>query len=289
MKKVLVVNNPNAGRKKALRYKKSVIKFLFRNNICFKSINIGELTDTDITKFDTVIAIGGDGTVNKIIPLIINTDIKLGIIPCGTANLLSAKLGISADVDKALNIIKNGEISLIDALKINDKFSVLRFGLGYDSDIICKTPQSLKNKFGYFAYFLAGVLFALRLKQKHYTIFFEDKKLSIVTTRIIIANAGNMFRNLFSISQDCKLDDGLADVFILKVKNPIMFFIEFLQIIFNKKSSGSKAMYFQTSNFKIKNDFTTGHIDGEKTKFKDDIEISIIPKSVKIFSNTYVC
>ena len=289
MKKVLVVNNPNAGRKKALRYKKSVIKFLFRNNICFKSINIGELTDTDITKFDTVIAIGGDGTVNKIIPLIINTDIKLGIIPCGTANLLSAKLGISADVDKALNIIKNGEISLIDALKINDKFSVLRFGLGYDSDIICKTPQSLKNKFGYFAYFLAGVLFALRLKQKHYTIFFEDKKLSIVTTRIIIANTGNMFRNLFSISQDCKLDDGLADVFILKVKNPIMFFIEFLQIIFNKKSSGSKAMYFQTSNFKIKNDFTTGHIDGEKTKFKDDIEISIIPKSVKIFSNTYVC
>ncbi len=289
MKKVLVVNNPNAGRKKALRYKKSVIKFLFRNNICFKSINIGELTDTDITKFDTVIAIGGDGTVNKIIPLIINTDIKLGIIPCGTANLLSAKLGISADVDKALNIIKNGEISLIDALKINDKFSVLRFGLGYDSDIICKTPQSLKNKFGYFAYFLAGVLFALRLKQKHYTIFFEDKKLSIVTTCIIIANAGNMFRNLFSISQDCKLDDGLADVFILKVKNPIMFFIEFLQIIFNKKSSGSKAMYFQTSNFKIKNDFTTGHIDGEKTKFKDDIEISIIPKSVKIFSNTYVC
>ena len=289
MKKVLVVNNPNAGRKKALRYKKSVIKFLFRNNICFKSINIGELTDTDITKFDTVIAIGGDGTVNKIIPLIINTDIKLGIIPCGTANLLSAKLGISADVDKALNIIKNGEISLIDALKINDKFSVLRFGLGYDSDIICKTPQSLKNKFGYFAYFLAGVLFALRLKQKHYTIFFEDKKLSIVTTCIIIANAGNMFRNLFSISQDCKLDDWLADVFILKVKNPIMFFIEFLQIIFNKKSSGSKAMYFQTSNFKIKNDFTTGHIDGEKTKFKDDIEISIIPKSVKIFSNTYVC
>ncbi len=289
MKKVLVVNNPNAGRKKALRYKKSVIKFLFRNNICFKSINIGELTDTDITKFDTVIAIGGDGTVNKIIPLIINTDIKLGIIPCGTANLLSAKLGISADVDKALNIIKNGEISLIDALKINDKFSVLRFGLGYDSDIICKTPQSLKNKFGYFAYFLAGVLFALRLKQKHYTIFFEDKKLSIVTTCIIIANAGNMFRNLFSISQDCKLNDGLADVFILKVKNPIMFFIEFLQIIFNKKSSGSKAMYFQTSNFKIKNDFTTGHIDGEKTKFKDDIEISIIPKSVKIFSNTYVC
>ena len=127
-------------------------------------------------------------------------------------------------------------------------------------------------------------MFALRLKQKHYTIFYDDKKLSIVATCIIAANAGNMFRDLFSISQKCELNDGLLDIFILKVKNPVMFFIEFLQIIFDKKSSGSKAMYFQTSNFRIKNDITTGHIDGEKTKFKDDIEINIIPKSVKVFS-----
>ena len=33
----------------------------------------------------------------------------------------------------------------------------------------------------------------------------------------------------------------------------------------------------------IKNDFSTGHIDGEKQKFKDDIKINIVPKSVKIF------
>ena len=289
MKNVLVVNNPNSGRRQALKYKKSVLKFLLGKNIRFKSIDMDEIEKTPFDKFDTVIVIGGDGTVNKIIPYVINTDKVIGIIPSGTANLLSAKLKIPANANKALKVIENGKITDIDTLKINDKFSVLRFGLGYDSDIICKTPQSLKNRFGYFAYFLAGILFALRLKQKHYTIFYDDKKLSIVATCIIAANAGNMFRDLFSISQKCELNDGLLDIFILKVKNPIMFFIEFLQIIFDKKSSGSKAMYFQTSNFRIKNDITTGHIDGEKTKFKDDIEINIIPKSVKVFSNSDVC
>ena len=289
MKNVLVVNNPNSGRRQALKYKKSVLKFLLGKNIRFKSIDMDEIEKTPFDKFDTVIVIGGDGTVNKIIPYVINTDKVIGIIPSGTANLLSAKLKIPANANKALKVIENGKITDIDTLKINDKFSVLRFGLGYDSDIICKTPQSLKNRFGYFAYFLAGILFALRLKQKHYTIFYDDKKLSIVATCIIAANAGNMFRDLFSISQKCELNDGLLDIFILKVKNPVMFFIEFLQIIFDKKSSGSKAMYFQTSNFRIKNDITTGHIDGEKTKFKDDIEINIIPKSVKVFSNSDVC
>ena len=289
MKNVLVVNNPNSGRRQALKYKKSVLKFLLGKNIRFKSIDMDEIEKTPFDEFDTVLVIGGDGTVNKIIPYVINTDKVIGIIPSGTANLLSAKLKIPANANKALKVIENGKITDIDTLKINDKFSVLRFGLGYDSDIICKTPQSLKNRFGYFAYFLAGILFALRLKQKHYTIFYDDKKLSIVATCIIAANAGNMFRDLFSISQKCELNDGLLDIFILKVKNPVMFFIEFLQIIFDKKSSGSKAMYFQTSNFRIKNDITTGHIDGEKTKFKDDIEINIIPKSVKVFSNSDVC
>lgn len=285
MKNVLVINNPNAGRKKAAKYKKLVIQFLLRKNCSFKTIEISKLTSTDFEEFDTVFAIGGDGTVNKVIPYIVNTDKVLGIIPCGTANLLAAKLNIPTNPKKALEIINHSVIKNVDVLKVQDKYSVLRLGLGYDSDIICKTPQSLKNKFGYFAYFLAGILFALRLKQKSYTIFFNDKKLSILATCIIVANAGNMYRNLVSISNNCNLQDGKFDVFILKVKNPITFFIEFLGIIFNYKNSNSKAMYFQTNKLLIKNEFSTGHIDGEKQKFKDDIKVNIVPKSVKVFGN----
>lgn len=285
MKNVLVINNPNAGRKKAVKYKKLVIQFLLRKNCSFKTIEISKLTSTDFEDFDTVFAIGGDGTVNKVIPYIVNTDKVLGIIPCGTANLLAAKLNIPTNPKKALEIIDHSVIKNVDVLKVQDKYSVLRLGLGYDSDIICKTPQSLKNKFGYFAYFLAGILFALRLKQKSYTIFFNDKKLSILATCIIVANAGNMYRNLVSISNNCNLQDGKFEVFILKVKNPITFFIEFLGIIFNYKNSNSKAMYFQTNKLLIKNEFSTGHIDGEKQKFKDDIKVNIVPKSVKVFGN----
>ena len=285
MKNVLVINNSNAGRKKAAKYKKLVIQFLLRKNCSFKTIEISKLTSTDFEEFDTVFAIGGDGTVNKVIPYIANTDKVLGIIPCGTANLLAAKLNIPTNLKKALEIINKSNIKDIDVLKVQDRYSILRVGFGYDSDIICKTPQSLKNKFGYFAYFLAGILFALRLRQKSYTIFFNDKKLLILATCIIVANAGNMYRNLVSISNNCNLQDGKFDVFILKVKNPITFFIEFLGIIFNYKNSNSKAMYFQTNELLIKNEFSTGHIDGEKQKFKDDIKINIVPKSVKVFGN----
>ena len=286
MKKFLVVENINAGKKNAVSADKIIEEFYLGKDVELNIVGIEEVSEDTVKNSDVIITVGGDGTVNKVVPFAMKFDKPIGVIPCGTANLLSAKLKIPTDIKKALQVIENGQKLKIDVLKVNDNYSVLRTGFGYDADIICKTPQSLKNKFGYFSYFVAGVLFALRLKQQVYHLTYDnDKKLSVLATCLIIANAGNMYKNVVSISKNCRLDDGKFDVFILKVKNPILFFIEFLQIIFDKKSSNSKAMYFQTKNISIKNDYCVCHIDGEKQKIRDNIKIETIPCAVYVFSN----
>lgn len=286
MKKILVVENINAGKKNAVSADKIIEEFYLGKDVELNIVGIEDVSEDAVKNSDVIITVGGDGTVNKVVPFAMKFDKPIGVIPCGTANLLSAKLKIPTDFKKALQVIENGQKLKIDVLKVNDNYSVLRTGFGYDADIICKTPQSLKNKFGYFSYFVAGVLFALRLKQQVYHLTYDnDKKLSVLATCLIIANAGNMYKNVVSISKNCRLDDGKFDVFILKVKNPILFFIEFLQIIFDKKSSNSKAMYFQTKNISIKNDYCVCHIDGEKQKIRDNIKIETIPCAVYVFSN----
>lgn len=286
MKKILVVENINAGKKNAVSAYNIIEEFYLGKDVELNIVGIEEVSEDTVKNSDVIITVGGDGTVNKVVPFAMKFDKPIGVIPCGTANLLSAKLKIPTDIKKALQVIENGQKLKIDVLKVNDNYSVLRTGFGYDADIICKTPQSLKNKFGYFSYFVAGVLFALRLKQHVYHLTYnDDKKLSVLATCIIVANAGNMYKNVVSISKNCRLDDGKFDVFILKVKNPILFFIEFLQIIFDKKSSNSKAMYFQTKNISIKNDYCVCHIDGEKQKIRDNIKIETIPCAVYVFSN----
>lgn len=286
MKKILVVENINAGKKNAVSADKIIEEFYLGKDVELNIVGIEDISEDNVKNSDVIITVGGDGTVNKVVPFAMKFDKPIGVIPCGTANLLSAKLKIPTDIKKALQVIENGQKLKIDVLKVNDNYSVLRTGFGYDADIICKTPQSLKNKFGYFSYFVAGVLFALRLKQHVYHLTYDDdKKLSVLATCIIVANAGNMYKNVVSISKNCRLDDGKFDVFVLKVKNPILFFIEFLQIIFDKKSSNSKAMYFQTKNISIKNDYCVCHIDGEKQKIRDNIKIETIPCAVYVFSN----
>ena len=286
MKNVLVISNYNAGRKQAVIHKKTLQKFLLKRCRKFKFISIDELKNIDFNEFDTVFVIGGDGTVNKIVNFIFekNSFEKIiGIIPSGTANLLAEKLGFSQNLEKTLKIIDKNHIKKIDAVKINNKYSVLRLGFGYDSEIICKTPQSLKNKFGYFAYFIAGIIFALRLSPKKYKFICDDKTVETDATSVIIANAPNMYRNLISVGKNSEPDDGLIDVFVLKAKNPLTFFLEFLKITLGIKTNNKLALYFQAKNIKIENNWAACHIDGEKTKLKDNINIDIVPQKINVY------
>ena len=282
MNNVLIVANFSAGKKQAIKYKKRIQKFLLIRQMYFRFINIDQLQEVDMDLFDTILVVGGDGTVNKVLPYLVNTTKTLGIIPCGTANLLASKLGINS-ISKALKVIDKENVKKIDVITVNDNLSVLRCGIGYDADIIGKTPQSLKNKFGYFAYFVAGIIFALRLKNKEYSIIFDDREKTIKASCIIVANAGNMYKNLFSISKDSRLDDGLFDIFILKTQNPILFFIEFLKIMLNIKSNNSLAEYYKTQNLKIKNHYCFAHIDGEKMKFNENLDFQIQNNAIKIY------
>ena len=285
MKNVLVVSNFKAGRKRAIKYKKAVISFLIKNSNKFKFISVDEISNMDISDYDTIVAMGGDGTINSVLPYVYNTDKVLGIIPCGTANLLAARLKISNSIKKAIAVLKNGNVKTIDAMKINGELGILRLGLGFDSDIICKTPQSLKNKFGYFSYFVAGCLFALRLKKKKYRLVINSsEEIKTNASCIIVANAPNMWQNVVSVAHKSKLDDELLDVFILKTKNPIVFFFELVRIILKIKVNNSRAEYLKAKSINIQNKWCYAHIDGEKRRYNEDININVEQKAIKVLA-----
>lgn len=283
MNNVLVVANYNAGRKQAVFHKKKLHKYLMKKCKKFKFVTIDEIDDINSDEFDTIIAVGGDGTVNKVVSQLVDNTKDLIIIPCGTANLLAAKLGMSMNFDKTLKIIDKKNIKKIDIIKINDLPCILRCGFGYDADIICKTPQILKNFLGYFAYFLAGIFFALHLKPKQYEIKADEKDLTVSATCIIVANAANMCKNLISVANECQLDDGMFDVFILKAKNIFSFTLEFVKIITGKHNSDCFAQYFKAKNLTIKNDWRLCHIDGEETKLKNNISVKIQKQRINVY------
>lgn len=80
-----------------------------------------------------VIAIGGDGTINKVASLLKGTDIPLGIIPLGSGNGLARHLNIPLNPEAAYRKSISGAPIKIDVCRIDEKTFVCTSGFGFDA------------------------------------------------------------------------------------------------------------------------------------------------------------
>ena len=80
-----------------------------------------EISAQNASKFDIIVAVGGDGSVNEIGKQLINTNTTLAIIPAGSGNGLSRNLNIPMNIKKAILLINKGNTKAIDTVKINNQ------------------------------------------------------------------------------------------------------------------------------------------------------------------------
>ena len=282
MQNVLVVFNNRSG-KGIKRNSKKLIFNKFKSIPCkFKFVNLSYIENIlNFDKYDTIIVVGGDGSLLKILPLIAKSDKNLGIIPCGTANLFAASLGISGNIKKALETIISGNTMKVDLGLAGNTYFSLRIGTGYDAEIINSSTAKLKQKFGYLAYLISGIKKCFKLSLKDYRLQIDEKNMELKANSIIVANAGNMFKNFFTIAPNGSINDGQLDIFILKTRNFFDFAIIFFQILFNQHENNSRVIYNQAKSIQIQTLEKNFHIDGE-TVAELPINIRIVPKAINV-------
>ncbi|MDH5293657.1 MAG: diacylglycerol kinase family protein, partial [Acidimicrobiia bacterium] len=94
---------------------------------------------------DMVIGMGGDGILHHVAQPLVGTATTLGVIPCGTANVLARQLGVPVRATGAAKALAAGP-QVIDApvLEITGngplgpihRFSLFSFGVGVDAEIV---------------------------------------------------------------------------------------------------------------------------------------------------------
>jgi YegS/Rv2252/BmrU family lipid kinase len=170
--------------------------------------------------FDTIIACGGDGTVNEVINGIANAPggfekSRLGVMPMGTVNVFARELGIPADFPGAWSVIKAGvemrvDLPLaefrIDAQPVRRYFIQLG-GAGLDSMAIERVSWKLKQKIGKFAYVVAGVQ---AMMAKHPVITVAEAR--GVAGELVLLGNGRLYGGSYPLFPSASLSDGLLDV-----------------------------------------------------------------------------
>ena len=158
MKRILFIINPNSVKRNNSRVSKAIelgidhAKFIV-NKIYTESAGHAVQISKDAVegKVDIIVAVGGDGTVNEVASQMINSNAVLGIVPLGSGNGLARHLGISRNIEKAIELINRQNTSVIDTGFINGKVFISIAGVGFDAYIAEKFANG--NQRGFFGYF----------------------------------------------------------------------------------------------------------------------------------------
>jgi diacylglycerol kinase (ATP) len=232
-----------------------------------------------------IIVLGGDGSISQVTNALRHTGVNFGIIPMGSGNGLALAAGIPRDPKKAMEIIFKGYSSPVDAFYINDHFSCMLSGIGFDGKVAHEFAESKKRGLVTYIKVAARNFFSAKPYPFHITCPGHD--IETEAFFVSIANS-NQFGNQFTIAPKARLNDGLLDLVIVQKMNKFQLMLAMLhqlrfgdvkEKIFRKKS----ILYFQTAGLNIKNpSLAPLHIDGDPAKTADQFSIRIIPSAFRL-------
>jgi YegS/Rv2252/BmrU family lipid kinase len=101
---------------------------------------------------DAIIVGGGDGTLNALLPGLLDADKPLGILPLGTANDFAASLELPDDVTGAVGVIAAGLTLDVDVAYANGAPFLNTVNIGLGERIAAEHHGFFKTLFGKLAY-----------------------------------------------------------------------------------------------------------------------------------------
>jgi diacylglycerol kinase (ATP) len=182
--------------------------------------------------YETIVAAGGDGTVNEVVNGMGEADgglaqCRLGILPWGTANVFAKELGLSSAIREGWEVIRRGNERLIDlpvvewgrvtaGSPLNSTGSIQRryftqlAGAGFDARSVELVDWDLKKKIGFLAYVVA-VFKAMRGGRTRIEV---DGGAGAISGEAVLFGNGRFYGGSHKVFPNAKLDDGKLEVLV---------------------------------------------------------------------------
>ena len=228
-------------------------------------------------QWTTVVAVGGDGTVNEVAQGLLHSPISLGILPLGSGNGLARHLGIPLNLSAAIDELFTSTSKFIDSATLNDRPFFCVAGLGFDayvSQIFGQQPRR-------------GLDTYLRVSMQAYLDYIPQKiqifghKTEVFS--LSFANAGQFGNNAW-VAPQADLTDGLLEVCTV-LPFPKWYGTALTYQLFTKTLKSSTYVSYQSlPELTVETEQPAlVHYDGEPWQLTtNQIKLKIVPKSLRV-------
>lgn len=286
-KKILFVINPISGGRKKTSFNKKVLEALDLekfNPTFIQTTGPNHAYELGLKaieeRYDAVVAVGGDGTINELGSALVGSDMPLGIIPEGSGNGLALYLGIPMNETAAIRRLNRFETFEVDSGLINGRSFFNIAGLGFDATVSDRfANDSIRGPIGY----MRSILNVLaNYKPCNYKLDIDGELYEREAFMISVANSPQYGNNAY-IAPNASVNDGWLDVCIVH-KFPLYILPMMVFHLFNRSAHQSDYVeIIRGKNIVIERDDNGPvHVDGEPLTMTGNLNVSVRANSLKI-------
>lgn len=294
MKKVLLIINPSSGGEKAKEYEALAKEKL---EIFFDTVQIrytqksGDAKkfarEAALEQYDSVIVMGGDGTVNEGISGLSEQEYrpKFGFFPLGTVNDLARALSIPLDPEEAIKNFSLNRTTKLDIGKINQDYFMNVVAVGTIPEAINDVDSEDKTKLGKFAYFFSGMKELLNTESHlfHLMIDNQEKEIKSSTVLIGLTNSIGGFEQLLP---EARVNDGLLHLVYLKDQSLVDTVKSIPDLLKGVQDSTENIGYLAFKELRLSlvnpDESLTTNIDGDEGDALP-IDVRILPSHLTVY------
>ena len=219
--RLLVVINPHAASGRPLRRQARIearlrqagheVHVVVPPNVAAMHRHIREAAATTV---EGVLVAGGDGTLHQALPVLAETNLPLGVLPCGRGNDFARNLGLSPRLETVLRGPLQFAVDAIDLPRANGRPFLSIAGVGFDARVN-QLARAGKGWFHGRAGYLVCVLRALRTFAPFAAqVRVDDRSWQGCLTLVAVAN-GPGYGGGIRIAPGADLRDGRFDVCVV--------------------------------------------------------------------------
>jgi diacylglycerol kinase family enzyme len=303
MQEISVYLNSQAGPDGMDFWQKEIGRRLFRSQLNFRRPDskeeLLELLCEDIDKrVDTIVSVGGDGTMHTLIQKLAGKEIALLVVPGGTANDLANELGEIKNIEKVISWVRARETKKIDLISINGHYMATNGGLGLGghvaekiNNVRKKVPlfKNLMKLTGKRIYPFFAATEILDPNLPYYKLKIKSKQFNgVIDTPGLLVNNQSRLGGSFQVAPHTVNNDGLFNVTAFTHKNRARL-IQCLWAMGQGQElpQDDNIITFETDSLEVEllngNDLSFFG-DGEVVSKSNRWEIKILPDSLLVYS-----
>jgi YegS/Rv2252/BmrU family lipid kinase len=231
---------------------------------------------------ETVVAWGGDGTVNEVASALVGTSACLAIVPAGSGNGLARGLALPTRPDRALDVALTGDCRLIDTGDVNGVPFMNVAGVGLDACIAKGFSEVGRRRRGFRTYVGVTIRELLRYTATEHHVVTEASSVRLRPLLLAFAN-GPQYGNGACIAPDARVDDGWLDLVLVEERSALRALVQVPALFAGRAERIAGVQTLRTRRITVTSDTPIlFHVDGEPGVGGTTIEVRVHPGSLRV-------